>query len=327
MKISKEDKQLSELHFEGDTEFAQAVAQGYSPREDGRVPDFIWRGAKNDQNLHVEKLASGKWAVMPGIDPSGKKMDRKRAVEYANESRDFFIFDKRDIAEKYAGKGFRGPYVGKEDQKATFLPKDEAFLPKKAKSLQLFDKKQKSEADYYPSYDTEQGRLTREYEGAGKPGKPGIAYPDHKGNWTVGYGYMIKDSKGKERPGARQQLAALGADYDSILSGKTKLSEDQMKQLYNITAKEHWNEAKTLFSNWDDLPREGKDVAFDMTFNMGRPKVGGFVKFRKAVEERDIDQITAQMEDSDWWREFDKLGNDRAKNNVEKMRKATENWK
>ena len=57
-------------------------------------------------------------------------------------------------------------------------------------------------------------------------GKRLCVYKDTRGIPTIGIGYNLQN------PGARAALAAVGADYDSILSGASCLSDSQVMQLF-----------------------------------------------------------------------------------------------
>ena len=57
-------------------------------------------------------------------------------------------------------------------------------------------------------------------------GKRQCVYKDTRGIPTIGIGYNL------ENPGARSAIAAVGADYESILSGKTCLTDSQVMQLF-----------------------------------------------------------------------------------------------
>ena len=57
-------------------------------------------------------------------------------------------------------------------------------------------------------------------------GKRLCVYKDTRGIPTIGIGYNL------ENPGARSAIAAVGADYDSILSGATCLTDKQVMELF-----------------------------------------------------------------------------------------------
>jgi lysozyme len=59
-----------------------------------------------------------------------------------------------------------------------------------------------------------------------------------------------------------------------------------------------------------------------MAFNMGRQRLGGFRRMRAAIDRGDFDGACAEMIDSDWWREFERLGSKRARRLVTMMREG-----
>lgn len=78
-------------------------------------------------------------------------------------------------------------------------------------------------------------------------GKRLCVYKDSRGIPTIGIGYNL------ENPGARQALKNVGADYDSILSGKTCLTDSQVMQLFEPSYQSAVSGAQRDVSSFSDL--------------------------------------------------------------------------
>jgi lysozyme len=58
-----------------------------------------------------------------------------------------------------------------------------------------------------------------------------------------------------------------------------------------------------LYDDFYLLPEEAQLIIANMMFNMGRPRLSKFVKFKKAVDDRDWQEASNQMKDSKWYRQ------------------------
>ena len=94
-------------------------------------------------------------------------------------------------------------------------------------------------------------------------GKRKCVYVDTKGHPTVGIGYNL------DNPGARSALAAVGADYDSVRSGKTCLSDSQIMQLFEPSYQSAVSGARSAVSSYSSLCCNVQEVMTDMTYNLG----------------------------------------------------------
>ena len=122
-------------------------------------------------------------------------------------------------------------------------------------------------------------------------------YIDSKGNPTVGVGFNLN------KPGARQALDGVGANYDAVLNGSQCLNDGQIRTLFKndmaeaISCAENW-----LGSSWYALGSDPQSAIADMAFNMGCGKLRGFVKLHAALTESppDYEAAAKEMQNSVW---------------------------
>lgn len=94
-------------------------------------------------------------------------------------------------------------------------------------------------------------------------GKRSCVYTDTKGHPTVGIGYNLDNS------GARAAIAAVGADYDNVRSGKQCLTDTQIQNLFAPAYESAVSEAERVVSSFASLCCEVQEVMTDMTYNLG----------------------------------------------------------
>eukprot|EP00966_Prymnesium_polylepis_P182228 4221771-Prymnesium_polylepis.1 len=105
-------------------------------------------------------------------------------------------------------------------------------------------------------------------------GKRDCVYIDTRGHPTIGIGYNL------DNPGARAAIAAVGADYDSIRSGKTCLTDSQVMKLFEPSYQSAVSGAKRAVSSYSSLCCNVQNVMTDMDYNLGD---GGFASFRTFI--------------------------------------------
>ena len=81
----------------------------------------------------------------------------------------------------------------------------------------------------------------------------------------------------------------------------TPISDDRVNELFDQDVQVTIDECKVLFDDFDDLPEEAKQVIANLMFNMGRPRLSKFVKFREAVRNRDWVESGRQLKDSRYY--------------------------
>jgi len=98
----------------------------------------------------------------------------------------------------------------------------------------------------------------------------GMPYKDPKGNLTIGFGTLL--------PITKQE-----AEY--LLVNRLTVIINEMKQ-------------KCLV--YDKLPQQAKEVLNNMAYNLGVPKLCGFKKMWRALEDGNYQAAAAEMLDSKW---------------------------
>ena len=122
-------------------------------------------------------------------------------------------------------------------------------------------------------------------------------YQDHLGFWTTGAGHLIRDN-----------------EKDELMN---PISKERAVELFqgdlNVSVKDAESFCKDM--NIDD---NIKECVTHMAFQLGLPKLNQFKKFKKALENNDIEEAMAQMKDSKAYRQttnrWDRL--------IEKMRQS-----
>ena len=81
----------------------------------------------------------------------------------------------------------------------------------------------------------------------------------------------------------------------------TPISDHRVNELFDQDVQVTIDECKVLFDDFDDLPEEAKQVIANLMFNMGRPRLSKFVKFREAVRNRDWVESGRQLKESRYY--------------------------
>ena len=114
-------------------------------------------------------------------------------------------------------------------------------------------------------------------------------YLDHLGLPTHGIGHLITE---------------WDEEYNKEVG--TPVSEDRVNECFAKDVEVTIEECKKLFDTFDDLPEEVQLILCNMMFNMGRPRLSKFVKFRAAIDSNDWLECAIQMEDSRWHKQVTK---------------------
>ena len=123
-------------------------------------------------------------------------------------------------------------------------------------------------------------------------GKVNSVYLDHLNLPTVGIGHLITEW-----------------DEEHGKPVGTEVSEERVNELFAKDIEVTISECKELFENFDDLPDEVQKICANMMFNMGRPRLSGFKKFRAAIANKDWSECAVQMEDSRWHKQVTNRAN------------------
>ena len=129
-------------------------------------------------------------------------------------------------------------------------------------------------------------------------------YRDSRGLWTIGIGFNLED------PNANNVLAQAGikSKAKDIISGKVKLSPQQLQRLFNHSLEIAFNDARKFLPNFDELPSEKKMVVVDMAYNMGYPVLSQFKRFQKALINKDYNEAKKEMKNSRWYNQVKSRG-------------------
>ena len=117
-------------------------------------------------------------------------------------------------------------------------------------------------------------------------------YLDHLGLPTHGIGHLITE---------------WDEEYGKEVG--TPVSEERVNNCFQTDVHGTIEECKKLFDTFDDLPEEVQLILCNMMFNMGRPRLSKFVKFRAAIDEEDWLECATQMEDSRWHKQVTNRAN------------------
>lgn len=129
-------------------------------------------------------------------------------------------------------------------------------------------------------------------------------YRDSRGLWTIGVGFNLED------PNAENVLIQSGikAKPRDIINGNVKLSEQQLKRLFNYSLEIALNDARNFAPNFDELPSNVKMVLVDMSFNLGYPRLNQFRKLKSALAKKDFEEVKKEMQNSRWYSQVKSRG-------------------
>ena len=105
-------------------------------------------------------------------------------------------------------------------------------------------------------------------------------YKDTRGHPTVGIGFNL------DAFGAKGKIEAVGADYDSIRSGKSCLTDSQVMKLFEPSYQSAVSGARRAASSYDSLCCGVQNVMTDMDYNLGDLGFHSFNRFISLINER-----------------------------------------
>ena len=111
-------------------------------------------------------------------------------------------------------------------------------------------------------------------------------YYDHLRLKTCGVGHLIKET-----------------DPEYGLEVGTFIDDERVNELFEQDLNVTLGECTLLYDDFYLLPEEAQLIIANMMFNLGRPRLSKFVKFKKAVDDRDWKEASNQMKDSKWYRQ------------------------
>ena len=109
-------------------------------------------------------------------------------------------------------------------------------------------------------------------------------YKDHLGYPTFGVGHLVLESD---------------PEYGQDVG--TPVSEERTKECFEKDLDTSISECVALYGDdFTDWPGVVQEVLVNMMFNMGRPRLSGFINFKKALVEGDWAQAGIEGRDSRW---------------------------
>ena len=127
-------------------------------------------------------------------------------------------------------------------------------------------------------------------------------YLDHLNLPTCGIGHLITEW-----------------DEEYGLEVGTSISEERVNELFDKDIAVTLEECKLLYNDFDVLPTEAQHIIANMMYNMGRPRLSRFHKMKKAIDARDWNEASLQMQDSKWYHQV----TNRAERLVQRMKNIT----
>ena len=124
-------------------------------------------------------------------------------------------------------------------------------------------------------------------------------YLDHLALPTFGIGHLIKD-----------------ADPEHGQPVGTPVSEERVRQVFDLDILVTIEDCHRLYDDFDDLPEEAQLVIANMCFNLGYPRLSKFKGMKAGIDDRDWHRAADEMVDSRW---HDQVPN-RAKRLVKRIR-------
>lgn len=104
-----------------------------------------------------------------------------------------------------------------------------------------------------------------------------------EGHRTVGIGHLIRET-----------------DEENNLQIGDEITPERCESLFAEDVAVACRDCAELFRNFNQLPSDVKRVIINMAFQLGRPRLSQFKKFRAAIEEKDFVTAAAEMLDSRW---------------------------
>ena len=125
-------------------------------------------------------------------------------------------------------------------------------------------------------------------------GKRPCVYTDTTGHKTVGVGYNL------DQFGAKSDIESIGADFDSIYSGKSCLTDSQISSLLRLSLSRAESSASTDVSSYNSLCCGVQVVMTDLAFNLGRSGFGSFGTFISLINEKKWAEAASDLRGTLW---------------------------
>ncbi len=126
-------------------------------------------------------------------------------------------------------------------------------------------------------------------------GRRSFVYRDTNGIPTIGVGFNLRTGI------ARTEIAAVGLDFERVLSGEVSLSQDQIDQLLTRCIEIALTSARILVPLFEELPDNQKLVITDLSFNMGQATLSKFTKTLAAINSQQWEKAADALKNSSWF--------------------------
>lgn len=95
----------------------------------------------------------------------------------------------------------------------------------------------------------------------------------------------------------------MGYNVKDLVDKKVRLTEPEIKRLYNESIIQAFNDARKWLPNFDEQPSDVKKAIIDMSFNLGLTNLRTFENTKAALMEKDYNVAAREMLDSKWARQ------------------------
>lgn len=121
-----------------------------------------------------------------------------------------------------------------------------------------------------------------------------FVYKDTVGKPTIGVGFNLT------RPDARKLITQVGADFNKIVTGKEALSDQQVKDLYDICIKIAIKDAQNFMPELVNQPKNIKLAMVDMAFNLGYNRLSKFKNTKSLILAGKYNDAASEVLNSKW---------------------------
>jgi len=113
---------------------------------------------------------------------------------------------------------------------------------------------------------------------------------------TIGVGFNL------EKPGAKEQIEGVGADYNAVLNGSQCLNATQIETLFEEDMNTAVSCASSWLVGWSSLGVASQSAIADMAFNLGCSGLEAFVCLGAALDRSppDFQWAAQEMRNSTW---------------------------
>ncbi|MFP5276999.1 MAG: hypothetical protein ACLGPM_07780 [Acidobacteriota bacterium] len=148
-----------------------------------------------------------------------------------------------------------------------------------------------------------EGRRSVAYDDAtGETIRPGVKI---LGNPTIGVGLNLNTAA------ARRMIEALGLDFDQVISGAIALTDSQIDAIRDQCIAAAVSDARFLVPYLDESPDQVQMVLTDLSFNMGKDRLGGFREMLACANSGNWPGAAEQLRNSLWFHEVGPALNER----------------